>query len=156
MLILLKELAIPNNKIDSILFLCTGNSCRSQIAEGFAKNIFPDNIKIESAGIESHGINPYAIETMNEMNIDISNQVSSKIEMGDLDRFDLIVTLCGDANEKCPVLNKSQKHVHWCLEDPASFEGNPITINRKFSEIRELIYMKINILFNECVKKENN
>ena len=146
---LLKELAIPNNKIDSILFLCTGNSCRSQIAEGFAKTIFPDNIKIESAGTESHGINPYAIETMNEVNIDISNQVSTKIEMNDLYKFDLIITLCGDAYDKCPVLNANQKHQHWSLEDPAKYKGPSIEVKKKFAQIREQIHEKINILFNE-------
>ena len=95
----MKELVILSKK--NILFLCTGNSCRSQIAEGFAKK-YLSNYNISSAGTEAHGMNPNTIKTMNEIGIDISNQISEKINQDDLNKHDLIITLCGDAKDKCP------------------------------------------------------
>ena len=106
----MKELVILSKK--NILFLCTGNSCRSQIAEGFAKK-YLSNYNISSAGTEAHGMNPNTIKTMNEIGIDISNQISEKINQEDLNNYDLIITLCGDAKDKCPTFKKEIKHIHW-------------------------------------------
>jgi len=82
------------------------------MAEGFALNLLPDNIYIKSAGTEAHGLNPYTVHTMNEVGIDISHHKSKKINNDEIEKFDLVITLCGDAKDKCPTLNVN-KHVHW-------------------------------------------
>ena len=127
-----------------LLFLCTGNSCRSQMAEGFAKELLSKDLHIESAGTEAHGLNPYTIKTMNEINIDISYHKSKKINLNDIDKFDLVITLCGDAKDNCPILD-AKKHLHWDIPDPANFKGNEIDTKQKYSEVRELILKKIKI-----------
>lgn len=85
-----------------VYFLCTGNACRSQMAEGFAKKYFP-NWQIASAGIETHGLNPLAIQVMAEVGVDISQQTSKLIDPQYLSSSNLVVTLCGDARDKCPM-----------------------------------------------------
>ena len=129
-----------------ILFLCTGNSCRSQIAEGLANSIFDSTYQIESAGTEIHGVNPNAIKTLKEINIDISSYRSKSISLNQLNRFDLVITLCGDAKDKCPALNYGIKHVHWDLRDPAKFNGTELEIASHFRNTRTLILKKINKL----------
>lgn len=101
-----------------IYFLCTGNSCRSQMAEGFAKK-YLSNWTVKSAGIETHGLNPKAVEVMNENGIDISAQTSDLIDLDYFNSSDLIVTLCGDAKDKCPVIPSNIQQFHWDLTDPA-------------------------------------
>ena len=142
----MKELAIQNKK--SILFLCTGNSCRSQIAEGFGKK-YLTNYNISSAGTESHGINPNAIKTMKDIGIDISNEKSTKINLSDLNAFDLIITLCGDAHDKCLTFNKKIKHIHWDIKDPARASGLKENRLKVFRNIRDEIIDKIKLLQNE-------
>ena len=112
------------------------------MAEGFAKNMLPQNINIKSAGIEAHGLNPYTIDTMKEIGIDISHHKSKKINNNDINNFDLVITLCGDAKDKCPTLNVN-KHIHWDVPDPANFQGNRLDTKQKYSEVRELILKKI-------------
>ncbi|MDC0145306.1 arsenate reductase ArsC [bacterium] len=129
-------------KKNKILFLCTGNSCRSQMAEGFAKKLLSKNLYIESAGTEAHGLNPYTVKTMNEIGIDISHHKSTKININDISKFDLIITLCGDAKDKCPIVDK-KKHIHWDIPDPANFIGNETDTKQKYSEVREMILEKI-------------
>lgn len=106
-----------------IYFLCTGNSCRSQMAEGWAKQYLNDKWEIRSAGIETHGLNPNAVKAMKEVGIDISNHTSDLINPEYLNSADLVVTLCGDANDKCPVTPPSVKRVHWGFDDPAKAQG---------------------------------
>ena len=125
-----------------ILFLCTGNSCRSQIAEGFGKT-YLTKYNISSAGTKAHGINPNTIKTMDNIGIDISNQVSNRINLSELNKFDLIITLCGDAKDKCLSLNKNIKHIHWDIKDPAKSIGNSEQISKNFSKIRDEIFDKI-------------
>ncbi len=122
-----------------ILFLCTGNLCRSQIAEGLANSILDSSYNIESAGTEAHGVNPNAIATLKEIGIDISNYKSKSIHLDELNRFDLVITLCGDAKDKCPILNKGVKHIHWDLKDPAKFKGTETEIMSQFGNTRGLI-----------------
>jgi arsenate reductase (thioredoxin) len=101
-----------------ILFLCTGNSCRSQMAEGWARHLKGDQIEACSAGIEKHGMNPHAIKVMAEAGVDITNQWSKTLtELGPM-RFDYVVTVCGHANEHCPVFPGKTKIVHAGFEDP--------------------------------------
>ena len=129
-----------NNKI---LFLCTGNSCRSQMAEGIARNILPNNIRIKSAGTHPCGMNLDAINSMNEILIDISQHTSKKIEPKDLDIFELIITLCRDAKDTCPTFTSKNKHIHWDIEDPTVFKGSKEELKNKYSEVRDIIYNKI-------------
>lgn len=107
-----------------IYFLCTGNSCRSQMAEGFGKKILGDRFDVFSAGIEAHGLNPTAVKVMKEVGIDISEQTSDNIDPEILNRADYVITLCGDANDKCPITPPDVTRLHWGLEDPAKAQGS--------------------------------
>jgi arsenate reductase (thioredoxin) len=101
-----------------LLFLCTGNSCRSQMAEGWARHLKSDVLEPYSAGIEKHGLNPFAVKVMAEAGIDITRQYSkTAAELGPV-RFDYVVTVCGHANEHCPVFPGKTKVVHAGFEDP--------------------------------------
>jgi len=101
-----------------VLFLCTGNSCRSQMAEGWAHALKSDVIEPYSAGIEKHGMNPYAVKVMAEAGADIGKQHSKLVEELDGIRFDYVVTVCGHAHESCPVFLGKAKVVHVGFDDP--------------------------------------
>lgn len=130
----------------NILFLCTGNSCRSQMAEGWAKSLAGDKFNIESAGIESHGKNPRAISVMQEKYIDISQQASTKLTDEMLQRTDYIVTVCGHADEHCPVLPAGLKKEHWPLNDPAKATGTEESILESFRDSRDDIQRRVSDL----------
>ena len=101
-----------------VLFLCTGNSCRSQMAEGWARSLKSDCIEAYSAGIETHGMNPNVVEVMAEAGVDISSQRSKHLdELRDIE-FDYVVTVCGRANESCPVFPGNTKVIHVGFDDP--------------------------------------
>lgn len=102
-----------------IYFLCTGNSCRSQMAEGLAKNYLSNEWDVYSAGTHAHGLDPNAVKAMKEIGIDISRQTSDVIDTDILNRAQIVVTLCGDALDNCPVVPPHVKHVHWGFDDPA-------------------------------------
>ena len=121
-----------------VYFLCTGNSCRSQMAEGYARKYHPE-WDIQSAGLEKHGLNPRAVQTMADDGLDISHQVSTLIDDDYLFSSDLIITLCGDANDKYPVTPSNIKRVHWDLEDPAKITGTEEEIAQAFAKTRDLI-----------------
>lgn len=102
----------------SILFLCTGNSCRSQMAEGWAKSMHGDRYAIYSAGIEAHGLNPNAVEVMREAGVDITTQQSQRLEeLADVE-LDVVITVCGHADENCPVLPGACQKMHVPFDDP--------------------------------------
>tara|TARA_B100001113_G_C21010548_1_gene579047 strand:- start:270 stop:707 length:438 start_codon:yes stop_codon:yes gene_type:complete len=145
----LKELDTLNKK-KTILFLCTGNSCRSQIAEGLGKK-YLTNFQIYSAGTIPEKINSNAIKVMDEIGIDISNQYSKKIDNDKLNQYDFVITLCGDAKDKCPILNTS-KHIHWSIPDPAKISGNKKQILDAFSTVRDSILNHVK-LFNKQFKE---
>ena len=128
---------------ERILFLCTGNSCRSQMAEGIANKVLSKDITIRSAGTEAHGVNLIAVEVMNDISIPISHHQSEKVNYKDIEKFDLIITLCGDARDKCPVIEPKHRHIHWTIDDPASFKGDHENIKKKYVEVRDLIFNKI-------------
>ncbi len=121
-----------------LYFLCTGNSCRSQIAEGYGHQ-FLEGWEVRSAGIETHGLNPRAVEVMAEDDVDISNQKSELIDMDYFNSCDLIITLCGDALDKCPMIPKGITHEHWDLQDPARVSGTDAEILEAFRNTRDLI-----------------
>ncbi|KQL55143.1 arsenate reductase [Heyndrickxia shackletonii] len=127
----------------TIYFLCTGNSCRSQMAEGWAKKYLEDEWTIKSAGIEAHGLNPNAVKVMKEVGIDISNQTSDIIDPEILNNADLVVTLCGDAADKCSVTPPKVKRVHWGFNDPANAEATEEEKWAFFGRVRDEIGERI-------------
>ena len=137
----------------NILFLCTGNSCRSQIAEGWAKQFAPSGWTIESAGIEAHGKNPRAIAVMQEAGVDISSQESTRVTDAMLARADLVVTVCGHADEHCPALPTTAKKLHWPLNDPAKAEGNEEDVMQVFRASWDDIKDRIRDLLAELQKQ---
>lgn len=135
----------------NILFLCTGNSCRSQIAEGWARHIGGDAVVVQSAGIEAHGKNPRAIEVMREIGIDISGQESTIVNDDMLNAADIVVTVCGHADEQCPVLPPGIAKLHWPLTDPAKATGTEEEIMTEFRATRDEIEGRVNELL-ESIK----
>jgi len=134
-----------------IYFLCTGNSCRSQIAEGWGKNLAKSKAEIYSAGVEAHGLNPRAVATMLEAGIDISEHTSKLIDPELLNRADYVITLCGDANDKCPMTPSHVRRLHWGFEDPAKVTGTDDEIEAKFREVRDAIRDKIAGFLDEII-----
>ena len=100
-----------------VLFLCTGNSCRSQMAEGWARALKGDVIEPHSAGVETHGLNPRAVRVMAEAGVDISGQESTVVDDDMLRRADVVVTVCGHADEQCPVIPSGVQKIHWPLSE---------------------------------------
>ncbi|MFY4774143.1 arsenate reductase (thioredoxin) [Metabacillus sp. RGM 3146] len=127
----------------SLYFLCTGNSCRSQMAEGFGKKYLSDEWEVRSAGIEAHGLNPNAVEVMKEAGVDISNQTSDIIDPEILNKADFVVTLCGDAADKCPVTPPRVKRDHWGFDDPAKATGTDEEKRAAFEHVRDEIEKRI-------------
>ena len=122
-----------------ILVLCTGNSCRSQIAEGYLKHYAAGKAEVYSAGVETHGVNPRAIAIMQEDGIDISKHTSNNIdEYRDMD-FDFVITVCDNARERCPFLPSKAQKFHYNFPDPAKASGSEEEIMQQFREVRELI-----------------
>ncbi len=122
-----------------ILVLCTGNSCRSQIAEGYLRHFANGNAEVYSAGVETHGVNPKAIAIMQEDSIDISNHTSNNIdEYYDID-FDFVITVCDNAKESCPFFPTKAKKFHHNFSDPAKAKGTDEEINEQFRQVRQQI-----------------
>lgn len=127
----------------NILFLCTGNSCRSQMAEGWARALADDGMVVQSAGIEAHGKNPRAIAVMKDAGIDISQQASTRVDDEMLKSADLVVTVCGHADEHCPLLPAATHKEHWPLDDPARVSGSEDAIMRVFRTSRDEIRQRV-------------
>lgn len=138
-----------SDKPKRLLFLCTGNSCRSQMAEGFARTMAPKGWVIESAGLEPHGVNPRAVRAMTEVGIDISHHTSDELDPEKLPTYDVIITLCGDANERCPITPPSVRRIHWPFPDPARATGTEEEIMEHFREVRDGIRRKVEEFFRE-------
>jgi len=126
-----------------VLFLCTGNSCRSQMAEGFGREYGRGLIEAHSAGLLPAGVNPYAIKVMNEVGIDISGQTSKAIEAKILGGMDVIITLCGHAERLCPVTPPESKRLHWPIDDPVGTVGTEEKILSEFRRARDELLEKI-------------
>ena len=123
----------------NILVLCTGNSCRSQIAEGFLRHYLDDSFNVYSAGIEKHGLNPKAVEIMAEIGIDISHHESNTIEELEGREYDYVVTVCDNAKENCPYFPAVREFIHQGFTDPSKFEGNDEEVNESYHVCREAI-----------------
>ncbi|MCL6627819.1 MAG: arsenate reductase (thioredoxin) [Alicyclobacillus shizuokensis] len=139
-----------------IYFLCTGNSCRSQMAEGWARYLGGDQIEVHSAGVEAHGLNPRAVAAMQEVGIDISHHQSKLMDPDLLKRADYVITLCGDANDRCPMTPSYVKRLHWGFEDPAKATGTEAEIQAKFREARDAIRDKILTFLQEIERGDES
>ena len=133
----------------NILFLCTGNSCRSQMAEGWARHLGGDDLTVQSAGIEAHGKNPRAISVMHEAGVDISQQESTRVTPAMLEQADLVVTVCGHADEHCPVLPPNTRKLHWPLNDPARAQGSEDEVMQVFRASRDEIRQRVQALLDD-------
>ena len=128
-----------------ILFLCTGNSARSQMAEAFVRKYADDRFEAHSAGLEPKGLNPFTVKVMNEVGIDISGQTSKGVDtyLGKM-LFQYLVTVCDDADKNCPTVWPGvNTRMHWSFQDPATVEGSEEEKLAKFREVRDLIEAKI-------------
>lgn len=130
-----------------IIFVCTGNSCRSQMAEGWARHL--SHHEVASAGIEAHGLNSRALEVMDEAGVDIGEQTSNTLDEYRLSDFDVVVTVCGHADEHCPVLPRNVEKHHWPLIDPAQLRGSEEEIRIGFRASRDEIRRRVIDLLNE-------
>lgn len=129
-----------------ILYLCTGNSCRSQMAEGWTRFLGDDRFSAESAGIEAHGKNPRAIAVMQEAGVDISGQESTIVSDEMLQRADVVVTVCGHADEQCPALPPGVDRIHWPLQDPAKATGSEEEVMSEFRATRKEVKRRVDSL----------
>ena len=129
--------------MNNILFLCTGNSCRSQMAEGFAKKMLPKEFKVFSAGIIPQGIHTIAVKVMQEIGVDISYQKSKSLAEIPIDEIEVVITLCEDAAERCPIFPKKVKRIHWPREDPAKAVGSEEEITDIFRKVRDKIKLYV-------------
>ncbi len=134
-----------------ILFLCTGNSARSQMAEAFLRNFAGDRFEAHSAGLEPKEINPLTIQVMQEKGIDISHHTTKGIDayLGKV-HFQTLITVCDDAEKNCPTVWPGvNTRLHWSFEDPAAFQGSDSERLAKFRQIRDLIENKVKIRLSE-------
>jgi arsenate reductase (thioredoxin) len=122
-----------------ILVLCTGNSCRSQIAEGYLRHFAGEKAEIYSAGVETHGVNHNAIATMLEDGIDISSHTSNNINEYNELNFDFVITVCDNAKERCPYFPTEAKKIHYNFPDPASVSGTDEEVKEQFRQVRQQI-----------------
>jgi arsenate reductase len=123
----------------NILVLCTGNSCRSQIAHGYLKSFTADKANVYSAGVETHGVNPRAIQIMREDGIDISEHTSNNVLEYTAVPFDFVITVCDHAKEVCPYYPSNAQKFHYNFPDPTKVVGTEEEITRSFTEVREMI-----------------
>ena len=138
---------MENNK-KSVLFICTQNSCRSQIAEAFLNSLYGTSYKAYSAGVEKTKVNPYAVEVMKEIGIDMSNHYSKTVEEFKDETFDIVVTVCNTAKETCPFF-PGNKIIHKSFDDPSMVEGDIDDILTSFRKTREDIRKWIGVVFEK-------
>ncbi len=141
--------------MNKILILCTGNSSRSQIAEGYFRKYLGDRAEIYSAGVEVHGVNPFAIAVMKEDGIDISHHTSNNVNEYLEISFDYVITVCDNARERCPYFPSSAKKFHQNFPDPAKATGSEQEIQIQFRKVRDMIrdYV-INFIKEEFVQEK--
>jgi arsenate reductase len=138
-----------------VMFLCTGNSCRSQMAEGLARELGRDILEPYSAGLMAAGVHPRAIAVLKELGVDISGQRSKAIDERLLNTMDVVVTLCDNAAEACPLTPSKIKRLHWPIKDPVGTTGTETEILREFRRARDEISEKIRD-FVTALKKEKS
>jgi arsenate reductase (thioredoxin) len=126
-----------------VLFLCTHNSARSQMAEGLLRHLAGNSFEVHSAGTEATSVRPEAIEAMSELGADISGQESKTLERYLGEPFDYVVTVCDDANEACPVFPGAENRLHWSIQDPSRAEGSDEERLEVFRKARDEIQARI-------------
>lgn len=126
-----------------VLFLCTHNSARSQMAEAFLRELGADRFDVASAGTEARGLNPLAVQAMAEYGIDISLQESKTLDQFVEQPFDLVITVCDEANESCPYFPNGKERVHWSFPDPSAVTGDDVTRFAAFRAVRDAIREQI-------------
>ena len=122
-----------------ILVLCVGNSCRSQMAEGYLRHFGGDKTEVFSAGVEIHGVNPKAIEVMKEDGIDISTHTSNNVDEYQDEKFHYVITVCENGKDRCPYFPAMEKQFHQNFHDPASAQGTPEEVLNEFRAVRDSI-----------------
>ena len=142
-------------KVEKVLFLCTGNSARSQMAEAFLRGYGGDRFEAYSAGLEPKGLNPLTVQVMEEAGYDLHGQSSKNLQvyLGKV-VFDYIITLCDDADQRCPFFPGGGKRLHWPFEDPAAARGAEAEKLVKFRQVRNQIEERIQIWLRENTKSE--
>lgn len=141
---------MSENKKIKVLFLCTGNACRSQMAEAWLRHLGGEAFEVFSAGLEPHGVNPDTITVMEELGIDMSAHRSKHLNefIREAD-FDYLITVCGNADERCPFFPGMGTRLHWPFEDPAAFEGSEPEKLAAFRDVRDQIRAKIQSWLDE-------
>jgi arsenate reductase len=132
------------HKKQKVLFVCTGNSCRSQMAEGMLRHYGKDKFEVFSAGLDPSHVHPLAIKAMTEARIDISNQYSKTVNDFLGTDFSYVITVCDSAKERCPVFPGKYNAIHWSIEDPASAVGSESERMKDFRRVRQNIMKRIN------------
>ncbi|HEY6119728.1 MAG TPA: arsenate reductase ArsC [Pyrinomonadaceae bacterium] len=122
-----------------VLFLCTGNSARSQMAEGLLREMAGDSFEVASAGVSPSKVRPEAVEAMREIGVDISKHRSKCVDEFTGQEFDFVITVCDNANEQCPVFPGNTKRIHWSFDDPAAVEGDEQARRSMFRRVRDEI-----------------
>lgn len=138
-----------NSQKQRVLFLCTGNSCRSQMAEGFLRQLAGDQFEIFSAGTHPSQVNPRAIASMTELGVDISNHKSQSVDEFSDQNFDYVITVCDSARATCPVFPHSNKSLHWSFEDPAEATGTEEQVMQVFRKVRDQIKDQIQMFIKD-------
>lgn len=136
-----------------VLILCTGNSCRSQMAEGILRHYGSDKFEVESAGSAPSNVNPIAIEVMNEIGIDISHQRSKHVQEFVGKHFHYVITVCDKANESCPVFPGPSVRLHWSFPDPPHDKNVTEALKEDFRKVRDLIHEKFKTFAKELILK---
>lgn len=132
-----------------VLILCTGNSARSQMAEGLFRQLAGESFEVESAGVEPSHVRPQAIEAMREAGIDISSQRSKSVDEFAGQEFDYVITVCANARERCPVFPGKTRRIHWSFDDPAAAAGDEEAVMNVFRRVRDEIKGRLSKFIGE-------
>ncbi len=135
-------------QIKRILFICSANSVRSQMAEGFLRHFYPENYDVYSAGIQSSYVHPKAQRTMAEIGIDLTHHTSNAVDEYQKDDFDVAIVLCEHASKACPPLPNTKEVLHWPTQDPTNFPGPLSEAENHMRKIRDALGQKIKDYFN--------
>jgi|KBSSwiStaDraftv2_1062776.scaffolds.fasta_scaffold54225_5 arsenate reductase len=130
-----------------VLILCTGNSARSQMAEGILRSIAGDRFDVASAGVAPSRVRPEAVEAMRDIGVDISTHRSKSVDEFLEEPFDYVITVCDNAKESCPVFPGNAERIHWSFDDPAAYEGTDDEKLSEFIRVRDQIFEKLRIFF---------
>lgn len=130
-----------------MLFVCTGNSCRSQMAEGLARSLGGDRVRAVSAGTHPKPVHPLAVQVMQEIGVDISEQQSKDVDALANQSFDFVITVCDRAKQQCPVVPGKHERIHWGFDDPADATGSEAERLREFRRVRDEIRQRLRLFF---------